>query len=93
MCLVIGIAANKCDLFDHVEIEEKEGKEFALSVGAIFQETSANKDMGIENLFEKLARKYVITSLKGNDSKGREEKNSVALHRRTSSKKKKCCNK
>ena len=92
MCLVIGIAANKCDLFDHIEIEEKEGKEFAHSVGAIFQETSANKDMGIENLFEKLARKYV-TSLKGNDSKGREEKNSVSLHRRTSSQKKKCCNK
>ena len=79
-------------MFNQVEIEEKEGKDFAQEINAIFQETSACKDIGIEDLFEKLAREYVIKSLKGNDIKEKEDKNNVSLNRSNSSKNKKCCN-
>ena len=49
--VVIGIAANKADLFLNAEVSENEGREFARKVGAIFRQTSALTSDGIEDLF------------------------------------------
>ena len=78
-------------MFNNVEIEEREGKEFAQEINAVFQETSASNNIGIEDLFEKLARQYFINTLKGKNTKEKEDKKNVSLNQANSSKKKKCC--
>ena len=50
---IIVVAANKCDLTEK-KVEEEEGKKFADSVGAIFASISAQKNIGITDLFEKI---------------------------------------
>ena len=54
---VVGIAGNKCDKFDEEEVSETEAKEFASSVDAVFGLTSAFKNSGIDELFNKVGSK------------------------------------
>ena len=58
-CSIIGIAANKSDLFDKEQISEEEGVEFANSLDAVFKLTSAFKGSGINELFKKLGEKLL----------------------------------
>ena len=55
---MIAIVANKNDLYDSAQVSEEEAKEFAKSVGAIFQSTSAKSDSGITTLFDNIGQKY-----------------------------------
>ena len=55
---MIAIVANKNDLYDNAQVSEDEAKEFAKSVGAIFQSTSAKSDSGITTLFDNIGQKY-----------------------------------
>ncbi len=55
---MIAIVANKNDLYDNAQVSEEEAKEFAKSVGAIFQSTSAKSDSGITTLFDNIGQKY-----------------------------------
>ena len=57
--IVLGIAANKSDLFDKEEIDEDEVREFAKEIGAIFRLTSAYNSSGIDELFTALGNKYL----------------------------------
>ena len=57
--VVIGIAGNKCDLYDREEVPEQEAREFAKSIGAVFSLTSAQNNTGINELFKKLAKKFL----------------------------------
>ena len=57
--VVIGIAANKADLFLNAEVSENEGREFARKVGAIFRQTSALTSDGIEDLFYVIGKKII----------------------------------
>ena len=50
---IIVVAANKCDL-EVKKVKDREGKKFADSVGAIFASISAEENIGITELFEKL---------------------------------------
>jgi len=59
---IIAIAANKSDLYEEREVEDKEGEEFAQSVGAIFVPTSAKNESGATALFENIARKILDPS-------------------------------
>ena len=59
MFIVLGIAANKSDLFDKEEVDEDEVREFAKEIGAIFRLTSAYNSSGIDELFTALGRKYL----------------------------------
>ena len=59
MFIVLGIAANKSDLFDKEEVDEEEVREFAKEIGAIFRLTSAYNSSGIDELFTALGRKYL----------------------------------
>ena len=48
--LVLAIAANKSDLYEQRQVDNSEGEEFSESVDAIFAETSAKNDSGIDIL-------------------------------------------
>ena len=56
---IIGIAGNKCDMFDKEAVTEDEAKAFATEIGAQFQLTSAFKNNGIEELFKLVGCKYL----------------------------------
>jgi len=52
--VVIAIAANKNDLYEYEEVTDEEAREFAKSINAIYHQTSASKDTGINELFESI---------------------------------------
>ena len=91
--IVIGVAANKCDLSNQAEVNEREGMEFAKQINAVFQETSASIDCGINELFGKLAKKYVSSLIKRNNEKKEEMSNKVVLtsHQPDMSASQRCC--
>lgn len=80
---IIGIAGNKCDLFNEEQVSEEEGIEFAMKVGATFKIVSALNGVGVNELFKELSAKVF------NIKKEPEKKNSIILKEKQ--KKKKCC--
>ena len=52
---ILAVVANKCDLSDK-KVKEEDGKKFAESIGAMFFEISAKENIGISNMFEKIAK-------------------------------------
>lgn len=71
--VIFGIAGNKCDMFVEQKISEKEGKEFADKIGAVFSLCSAKGSIGINDLFLGVTKKYIekvgVENIK-NESKG-----------------------
>ena len=57
--MVLGIAGNKCDLYEEEAVPEAEAREFANSIGAIFGLTSAQNNTGINELFQDAGNKYL----------------------------------
>ena len=57
--VVLGMAGNKCDLYEEEKVTEIEAREFADSIGAIFELTSARNNTGINDLFQKVGNKYL----------------------------------
>ena len=55
--VVIGLAGNKCDLYEEEKVSEVEAREFADKIGAIFELTSAKNNTGINDIFEKVGNK------------------------------------
>ena len=55
---IIAIVANKNDLYDSQQVKDEEAREFANSIKAIFQSTSAKSDSGITSLFDNIGQKY-----------------------------------
>ena len=51
---ILAVVANKCDLSDK-KIKEEDGKKYAESIEAMFFEISAKENIGISNMFEKIA--------------------------------------
>ena len=66
--VVLAIAANKADLYEHEEIEEGIGREFADQVGAIFRYTSAKNSSGIDELFSSIGDKILNPQKKEEES-------------------------
>ena len=56
---ILALAANKIDLYKDEQITNSDGKEYADEINAIFQNTSALSNTGIDNLFENLGRKFI----------------------------------
>ena len=52
--LILAVVANKCDLSEK-KVKDEEGKGFADSIGAIFATVSAKENIGIQELFQKIA--------------------------------------
>ena len=57
--IVVGIAGNKCDLYEEEDVPENEAREFAESIGAVFELTSAQNNTGINELFMNCGYKYL----------------------------------
>jgi small GTP-binding protein len=60
--IVIGIAGNKCDLYEEEDVSEKEAREFAEQIGAVFELTSAQNNIGINELFLNCGYKFLDPS-------------------------------
>ena len=57
---ILGIAANKIDLFEEQVVEKEEGEKYANDIGALFAETSAKEDQkGFQDFIFKLLQKYI----------------------------------
>ena len=90
--IVIGIAGNKCDLYEKEEVNENEAREFAESIGAIFALTSAQTNSGINELFHDVGNKYLDPSFqqkKAEEKVAQEEQNGgkITLDKKESAKK------
>ena len=85
--VVIGIAANKSDLYANEQVNEQEARDYANSINASFKLCSALNNEGINELVEELTDKYleinkIIYTKDNNDFKISDDSNI---------KKKKCC--
>ena len=72
--IVLGVAGNKCDLYEQEAVPENEAREFAESIGAIFSLTSAQNNTGINELFFCVGNKYLDPSFQQEKSKTEEER-------------------
>ena len=93
--LILGVAGNKCDMYEKEEVNENDAKQFAESIGAFFQITSAKNNTGIQDLFMDAANRFVNPDFKGSsDSKDNQETSkTVKLDNKDlkKDKKKGCC--
>ncbi len=65
--LIIGVAGNKCDLYEEEQVKIEEGKEYAQSIGAVFKETTAKNNEAITELIELMAKKYIDSNSISNE--------------------------
>ena len=72
--VVIGLAGNKCDLYEEEKVSEVEAREFADKIGAIFELTSAKNNTGINDIFEKVGNKYLDPNFHDKKKQDEEEK-------------------
>ena len=97
--LVLGVAGNKCDMYEKEAVPENEAREFASKINAIFSLTSAQNNTGINELFMDAGNKYLDPNFQQSINDGAEEgandANNIRLDAnkaRTDVKgKKKCC--
>ena len=102
---ILALAANKIDLYKDEQITNSDGKEYADEINAIFQNTSALSNTGIDNLFENLGRKYIAPDFDyknpGKETKRKNQSKNINNERKkgdnkinlkdVSKEKKKCC--
>ena len=74
--VVFGIAGNKSDLYEEEAVPEKEAREFAQSVNAIFALTSAQNNSGVNQLFDFW---ILISNKKSKTKKSKLKKNKLLL--------------
>ena len=67
--IVIGLAANKSDLFENEQVPEEQARKFAEEIGAIFKLTSACASTGVEELFIGVGCKFLDPNYKDDGSK------------------------
>ena len=95
--IILGIAGNKCDLFEEQNISDKEVKKFAESIGAIFKLTSCKENIGINELFYECGKKYLeVNKLIGNENKVKKDTENLKIEEKNVANngkkgKKKCC--
>ena len=98
--IVLALAGNKNDMYEHEEVEEEEGVELGKELGAIFQKTSAKEATGVEELFYKIGKKLINPNDNNEEvssppEKVKEDKSKIKLENTTVNKeekqKKKCC--
>ena len=102
--LVLALAGNKNDMYEHEEVEENEGVELGKELGAIFQKTSAKEATGVEDLFIKIGKKLLNPNEKNEDNeevssppeKVKEDKPKIKLDKakvnnKEEKQKRKCC--
>ena len=58
----MALVANKIDLYQDEQVSSNEGTKYADEINAIFQNTSALSNSGIDKLFENLGKKFIDPS-------------------------------
>ena len=56
---ILALVGNKNDLYNNQQVNDNEAIEFADTIGAIFQVTSAKSNIGIDKLFQNIGTKYL----------------------------------
>ena len=69
---IFAVVGNKYDLYETTQVDE-EGKNFAKSIGAIFQYTSAKNASGINELFNNIGEKYFNPELDINEKENQDK--------------------
>ena len=59
--MIIGIAANKSDLYENTEVNREEGEEYAKKINALYFESTATDHENVVNIFEELIKAYINT--------------------------------
>ena len=57
--IIFAVAGNKSDLYENAKVKEKEVKEFCKEIDSFYCETSALNNIGIEETFVNLGKKFV----------------------------------
>ena len=81
--IVLAVAANKSDLIDTEQVDEKTGRAFAKEIGAIFKSTSAKNQKGIEELFKDIGNKYLDPNFECTDEALEEEQRLKAIRKQS----------
>ena len=58
-CTILAVVGNKSDLFDKEKVKEDKAREYAKEINGYFFLTSAKEDVGIDNLFMSVVKKYL----------------------------------
>ena len=70
---IYAVVANKNDLYESQQVTEEEAKEFAKSINAIYQSTSAKSNSGIETLFNNIGHRYFDPNFNTNEIESKEK--------------------
>jgi len=86
--IILGLAGNKCDLFEKEQVNEEEARAFAKEINAIFEPTSAAKNEGIDDLFHHLGCKFIEPNYQVDDSEIKDKRKKSGKDKRGASQKK-----
>ena len=87
---ILGVAANKVDMFQEEEVPDQLGKEFAKNNGAIFSLISAKENKeGIDIFLDKLLDAYLNGNNLGNNIENKNK--NIKLNNHSKNEKKGCC--
>jgi len=92
--IILCVVGNKTDLIERREVDGKQAKQFAESIGAMYFETSAQNNKGIADAFTELAERIVENERRRlAESKQKLAGNGIALdaNDNPTQRKKKCC--
>ncbi len=98
---MLAIAGNKDDMYENEEVDEKEAKNLANELNAVFQKTSAKESHGVEDLFIKIGEKILnpngvnnndTQNIKNKTNNDNNRKDNIKLKGKNGGKEKgKCC--
>ena len=57
--MIIGVTANKSDLYENAEVTKEEGEDYANKIKASFFESTATDHENVENIFNELTKDYI----------------------------------
>ena len=91
--IILGIAANKADLYKNASVKDEEGKKYAKEIGAEWRSTSSlMDDCGIDELVDVLFNKYIQTKdLKKTSSFSTQDTIVLNSKKNSDSEKSSCC--
>ena len=95
--IVLAIAGNKCDIFNEEEVSENEARQYADSIGAVFQLTSCKENIGIDELFKESGKRFLeANKLIAKEKKQKKENENLKIEGKNVANngkkgKKKCC--
>ena len=70
---IYAVVANKNDLYESQQVNEEEAKEFAKTINAIYQSTSAKSSSGIATLFDNIGHKFFDPNFNTNEIESKEK--------------------